>query len=483
MRMAAALALSLAATAAAAQARPAITSAQVVLLESGVHEPTFVLYSDRTVIFRASGKAKPPTGYLTTRVIDRQYEALMAAVDPQALSRLADSYVAGGTNAPPTVLMVWLDGRQKTISVFGRLRDGETRSKLPPEFVRAYDAIAGFIAPAGNWTPPSFEVMLRPAAQSSGAPAAWPKGMPPSEWFKLEARLNRLIIPGSKFAEVQRVVASLRPGQAVLLQDRYWVVSYRLPFPREDQWEDTLRALAAPPPAAAAPGGEPRVVLLVGGGRQGPAHSPSFALYADGVVIFAPRDNRLESPSGYYSARLPQPRYEALLMNIAPEALLNLDEKYDVIRGTDPLVYEIHVWVDGRRKTVSVAGHLWSSPGRPESDGRARVPPEFLRAYDTMAKYSGAGTPWAPPSIAVTLSLHDALRGQPRPWPRGWPSLDSAYVSKGGLYHLTLPGSELGNVRRFAEQVDAARGGVRIGEHNYVMGYRFPFPHEDTWAR
>lgn len=484
MRFALTMALVLAAAAATAQTRLVVPSPHVVLFERGLREPTFMLYSDRTAIFRASGKAQPPTGYLTTRLLEHRHQALMAAIEPEALLRLADSYLAGGATSPATVLNIWVEGRRKTISVFGRLDDAAVRSKVPAEFLRAYDALAGFSAPAGNWMPSNFEVTLRPMGHSSGAPAAWPKGVPPDGYnYKLDPGINRLNTWGSKFADIQRLVASLRPGQAVLLQDRYWAISYRVRFPYEDQWEDSVRMAAAPPPAAAGQGAEPRVVLLIGGGRAGPAHSPSFALYADRLVIFAARDNRLASPSGYYSTRLPEARYEALLMNIAPEALLKLADSYDAIRGTDPLVYDVHVWVGGRRKTVSVAGHLWSFPGRPELDGRAGVPPAFLRAYDTMVKFSAAATPWLPSSIEVSLHPHDRLRGEPQPWPRGWPSLESARVDRGGLHHLTLPDSEFGNLRRLADRLEGTGRGVRIGERSYVMGYRLPFPQENAWAR
>lgn len=477
-----AIMLAAAAGAATAQIRSVVPWPQVVLLE-GAREPRFVLYSDRNVIFRATGNAKSASGYLTTRILEPRHQALMSAIVPEALLSLADSYLAGGANAPATVLHLWLDtregGRRKTVSVFGRLDDPAVRAKVPGEFLRAYDTLVGFSAPGGHWVPANFDVVLQPMAQSRGEPVPWPKGVPPDGYHhKLDAGTNRLIVWGSKFGEIQRLVANLKPGQAVRLQERNWSIAYRLPFPYEEEWEESARVAAARPPAASAQGAEPRVVLLIGGGRAGKADSPSFALYADRMVIFAARERSGSSP--FLSTRLNEARHEALVSGIAPEALLKLREHYDAIRGTDPLYYEIHVWVDGRRKTVSVSGHLERYSGRPPLEDRAGVPPEFLRAYDTMVNFSPPAKPWLPPSVEVFLHLHNELRGELQPWPQGWPW---PRVYKGNLHRAMLPASEFGRVQQLSERIAMKGGGVLVAGRSYAMGYRLPFPRENTWVR
>ena len=224
---------------------------------------------------------------------------------------------------------------------------------------------------------------------------------------------------------------------------------------------------------------EPRVVLEFGGGMRGAPASPFFALYGDGLVIFrAPYGSR--AASGYLSTRLAEPQYRTLLSRVAPEALLKLRDDYDAVTGTDPAVNVIHVWVGGRRKTVTVVGHL--DPWPPGFDGRSKAPAAFLRAYDAITKFSASAQPWLPPSIEVVLRPREHFPEEVVPWPKGWPSPEGARHNSSGMRRIMVPATEFNRLKRLLPEGDNDRT-VSIGNQRWLMSYRLPFPHELTWAR
>jgi hypothetical protein len=480
-------ALVLAAAAAAAAPEDKFYASQpngprVVLTRGEEGSPGLALYGDRRVIFRTADRSSAPSGYLVAQLADAQYRALVASVAPEALMKLGDSYVALTDADPPRHgLHLWGEGRHKAISVFGDLKNARTRSRVPPELLRALEAIGAFAEPGTPWLPSLFEVYLLPLAQSRGQPLPWPPGVPPYGYpsMKMKEGLNAMGMSTAHFGSVYRLLAELRPGQAVRLQDRNWAVAYSLALPYEEAWTKRSREqeievshrVARPARAAA---GEPSVVfeVLGGMGRDGP-NSAVFALYGDGLVIVMARDGR-----SYRSTRLSGSRYQALIARIAPEGLLKLAGEYDAITATDPVANVIHVWVDGRRKTVSVAGHLDRS--LPFS-GRARTPPEFLRAYDAIADFSEPAGPWLPPQIEVILWPRERFPGQVLPWPQGWPSVESARVSRSGVHRVFVPAAEFRQVERLVAE-DATRA-VKAGNRLWSVAYRLPFPHEATWAR
>jgi hypothetical protein len=455
----------------------------------GAATPSFALYGDRIVIFRARAGIPAPSGYLSTRLTDTQHQALMTSIAPEALAKLADSYVATTDVDPPSYLLhLWVDGRAKSISVFGDLAHSLARGRFPPELLRALGAITAFSASGSHWLPSMVSVYLWPMDHSREAPLPWPRDVPPSGYpsHKMNDGLNGLGMASAHFASVHRLLASLKPGQAVRLADRNWGVSYRLPFPYEDAWHRrsgeqdigmSPRPPARAPRTATVPIAEPRMVFEVKGGRGG-ADSPVFALYADRLVIFrAPYGSPV--PSGYLSTRLSEPQYRALISGVAPEALLKLADSYDAITGTDPVDNVIHVWVDGRRKTVSVAGHLWHLSGG--GDGRSRAPAEFLRAYDTITNFSAPGTPWLPPSIEVLLWPRERFSEEVLSWPQAWPSPKGPPLSRSGMHRIVLPTAEFDRLKGLLREGHPT-GTVGIENRRWLMSYRLPFPHEVTWA-
>ena len=219
----------------------------VVLLERdpwrtvvGSDSPTFVLYSDGLAIFRTSNASSSRSGYLSTRLSSAEYQAFISSISPKAMANLAASYMAASsTDQPNNELHVWLNGRRKSVSVYGALRrDAEARSKTPADFLRVFDAITKFSAEASPWLPDYIEVLIWPFDYSAEQPLQWPEGWPPFEQARPRGRegLHQLFLEAKHFDRLNELINSLNPKQAVSLANRKWAISYRLALPQENAW-------------------------------------------------------------------------------------------------------------------------------------------------------------------------------------------------------------------------------------------------------
>lgn len=236
-------------------------------------------------------------------------------------------------------------------------------------------------------------------------------------------------------------------------------------------------ALALAAAAAAAAGVEPKVVMEIKGGMLRGPDAPVFALYNDGLVIFRAPEGK-PPPSGFRAARLSRDRYQALVGAIAPDEMLALADSYDAISGTDPLAYVIHAWISGRRKTVSVSGHLW------DAASRAKAPPAFLRAHDAIGAFAAPGAPpWVPATIEIALGRNDHAPGEAVRWPQGWPAPEKAPADRDGIRRLSLPGTQFDLVRKLFGAEYQRGAMVQIGKSRWYAQYRLPFPSESMWPR
>jgi hypothetical protein len=220
---------------------------RVVLLERdpwrmvvGSDSPTFVLYSDGLAIFRASNANSSPSGYLSTRLSNAEYQAFISSIAPEAMADLAASYMASSwTDQPNNELHLWLNGRRKSVSVYGALRrDVQARSKTPADFLRAFDAITKFSLRASPWLPDFIEVLIWPFEYSPEKPLQWPEGWPPFEQARPRGRegLHQVLLEAKHLDRLNQLINSLKPKQAVSLGNRKWAISYRLPLPQENAW-------------------------------------------------------------------------------------------------------------------------------------------------------------------------------------------------------------------------------------------------------
>ncbi len=201
--------------------------------------------------------------------------------------------------------------------------------------------------------------------------------------------------------------------------------------------------------------------------------SPTFALYSDGHVIA-----RNAETSAYVSTRLPAAEQKELLGRIAPESFLELDEHYSASDRTDQPTNQLHVWIDGKRKSVSVYGPL-----RREKEARDRTPPVFLQAFDAIVKIAPQTSPWTPELIEVLIWPYEHSPMEPLSWPDSWPNFESA-TPRGseGLHQLFLSGTELDKLQQFVRSLGPKQA-VSLGGRKWAISYRLPFPNEEAWSR
>jgi hypothetical protein len=231
--------------------------------------------------------------------------------------------------------------------------------------------------------------------------------------------------------------------------------------------------------SATAVAADPRIVLL----ERDPwrmvigSDSPTFVLYSDGLAIFHASEPT-KSPSGYLSTRLSKIQHEALISTISPEALGDLSASYMASYSTDQPRNELHVWVNGRRKSVSVYGALRRDP-----EARSRTPEQFLRAFDTITNFAPKAGPWIPELIEVLIWPYQYSPDEPLQWPHDWPTFDQARPrGREGLHQVFLEAKHFESLRQLVSSLKPKQA-VRYGNRKWAISYRLPLPQEDSWAR
>jgi hypothetical protein len=201
--------------------------------------------------------------------------------------------------------------------------------------------------------------------------------------------------------------------------------------------------------------------------------SPTFALYADGLVIFRKPDS-----AEYLSVRLDETKRRDLVTQIAAEAIAGLRESYSASEWTDQPTNELHVWATGAHKTVSVYGAL-----RREATARAKSPESFLHAFDVITKFGPEASPWMPSQIEVLIWPYEHSPEEPLPWPDVWPSFEHAQPrGADGLHQIFLPAKEFGRLQTLLGDLKPKQA-VQFNNRKWAVSYRLGLPREDAWAR
>jgi len=200
--------------------------------------------------------------------------------------------------------------------------------------------------------------------------------------------------------------------------------------------------------------------------------SPRFALYDNGLVIYASGEK--EAEKAFLSRLLPMPELKELLASLDLERRLGgLDGKtIDASEKTDQPTTLICYWVNGQRKAISVYGALRS--GAPE---RERVPKPFLEVFDALTGFHAQGAkPWLPPLIEVLIWPFENSKLTPEPWPKEWPGLDDPLTKKREMiYSLFLESKHFSDFLALGRKMRSGQA-VLIGGKKWAVSYRIPFP-------
>jgi len=203
----------------------------------GSDTPSFVLYSDGTVIFWS--KAENAGRYLTTKLSVSEVDGLVGGLRPRELAHLADSYsVDEGTDAPTNVLVIHTeDAPSKKISVYGSIRLITDNQVALPESLKA-DLIRldSYSNPSAVvWTPERVEVIVWPFDYARGTSLKWPSDWPGinSSTTVKRKQTYSIFLPYADWPKLQKLLASRKQTEAVLIDGKKWAYSVGFPFPHE----------------------------------------------------------------------------------------------------------------------------------------------------------------------------------------------------------------------------------------------------------
>lgn len=208
------------------------------LMVIGSDSPKFALYDNGLVIY-ASGKNKPEEAFLSKLLSPPELRELLTALDLERRLGGLDGKRIGAsmkTDQPTNRLCYWVDGKLRAVSVYGSLHTSNPeREQVPKPFLEVFDFLTQFRAKgASPWLPPQIEVMIWPFDYSRETPRPWPK-----EWPGLDDPATRkrgdtsysVFLDSRHFSAFLDLLRSMKSGQAMLIEEKKWAISYRLPFP------------------------------------------------------------------------------------------------------------------------------------------------------------------------------------------------------------------------------------------------------------
>lgn len=201
----------------------------------GSDSPSFVLYSDGRVIYRAT------TGLKTVTLNPAERDALVQFFTAPKLAALAGNYEAAhATDQPDNDLLVYANGTPFYISVYGSLDSEKIRATLPGALLEAYDRLRHFSASAAqDWRPEKFEVMLWPYENAPDQSIVWPKNLPDltdSVTRKRGESSYSVFVSSRELPAVQALLATQKEKGALEMNGRKWSAGIRMPFPHEALW-------------------------------------------------------------------------------------------------------------------------------------------------------------------------------------------------------------------------------------------------------
>jgi len=152
--------------------------------------PSFTLYGDNTVVFRAEQTPDGPQYpiFLRVRLQPSQVDDLLGfALDQGQLRTARDTYTRPAPDAPTTVFAIDADGVQKRVSVTALGANGATGGPDAAAY-KSFQALAerldefpkhvsaGEFGKATNYVPTTYRAILSPGGDATGAdPWPWPE--------------------------------------------------------------------------------------------------------------------------------------------------------------------------------------------------------------------------------------------------------------------------------------------------------------------
>jgi len=212
--------------------------------------PLVALYDDGLVIYQDGRDGGAPR-YVRAVLDERELAALEDALPPGlfALDRCYSLFEM--PHHPFNVLHLWRNGVRTTMAVYGDLGPGsELRSRCPPAFLEARDALAGLrIARATPWHPDTVLVYFTVQELRGEARRPWPP-----TWPGLSAATTRRSDDGygihldyAHLPELTGFLANPADSHAAVVIDGHpGLVTWVVPLPCHAMWDGSAGDDAAP---------------------------------------------------------------------------------------------------------------------------------------------------------------------------------------------------------------------------------------------
>jgi hypothetical protein len=204
----------------------------------GSDSPVFALYDNGLVIY-VSGEKRPEEAFLAKLFSPPELRELLTTIDPERRLAGLDGKTIEASMAqdqPTNRICYWINGKLRAVSVYGRLRESAPeREQVPKPFLEVFDILRQFRTKGAKpWLPPLIEVLIWPFDNSQLKPEPWPKEWPGLDDPATRKRGDRgysLFLESRHFSDFLNLGRNMRSGQALLIGDKKWAVSYRIPFP------------------------------------------------------------------------------------------------------------------------------------------------------------------------------------------------------------------------------------------------------------
>lgn len=210
--------------------------------------PTFVMYSDGTVIFRDDATStQTENRFLTTTLTPKEQSQLLDSLAP--LNTANATYdLSRRTCQPNNILSINTGKMKKRIRVSGILdtpynpKAPDERKILPPPLISTTDRLRHFKHKnAKPWLPEYVQVRLRALPNAKDEAKAWPSDLPDlndERTQKLDTDEYSILVPISRYDQLQALKTDQSARMAVvLLHGKKYIATYRMPFPQEKAFE------------------------------------------------------------------------------------------------------------------------------------------------------------------------------------------------------------------------------------------------------
>lgn len=207
--------------------------------------------------------------------------------------------------------------------------------------------------------------------------------------------------------------------------------------------------------------------------------TPSFALYDDGLVIFA-RQVESEQFELFSVVLSPQER-DSLVSSLPAKQFFDLEPRYSTTLITDQPTTVIYLRDGDRAKSVSVYGGL----KRTDNDRKEGAPPTFIEIYEKIKGFGDTRAErWMPEKIEMMIWPYENA-GSALSWPRNWPDTKHPQTKKRGAgrdeiaYSIYLTRKQYETFK--SRVARAGENAVLINGRTWAFDFRYPFPNEDAW--